>query len=95
MSASTVRFILNGEVIETEVVDPTRTVLPSFAAIEKKEFYFLYSMYNVFMFKKGFIAKCDQLKTHALAFYHLKIGFSTIQVCPPNKGNNFIYEPSV
>jgi xanthine dehydrogenase small subunit len=27
MSAATIRFILNGEVIETEVVDPTRTVL--------------------------------------------------------------------
>jgi xanthine dehydrogenase small subunit len=27
MSAATVRFILNGEVVETEVVDPTRTVL--------------------------------------------------------------------
>ena len=27
MSVATIRFILNGEVIETEVVDPTRTVL--------------------------------------------------------------------
>jgi xanthine dehydrogenase small subunit len=27
MSAATVRFILNGEVVEAEVVDPTRTVL--------------------------------------------------------------------
>ncbi len=27
MSASHIRFILNGDVVETEVVDPTRTVL--------------------------------------------------------------------
>ena len=27
MSASTIRFVLNGDIVETEVVDPTRTVL--------------------------------------------------------------------
>ena len=27
MSASAIRFILNGEVVETRVVDPTQTVL--------------------------------------------------------------------
>ena len=27
MSASTIRFILNGEIVETDVIDPTRTVL--------------------------------------------------------------------
>ena len=27
MSASTIRFVLNGEIVETDVVDPTRTVL--------------------------------------------------------------------
>ena len=27
MSANPIRFILNGEVVETDVVDPTRTVL--------------------------------------------------------------------